>query len=658
VVCDLDMAFVHGGWPRRERKAYWRPPPLAAGRFEPGPELLVRLLAHPNLSSREPLLRRYDHLVQGGTAEAPLVGAADHGPADAAVLVPQEVRGEDPPAAALSVGLATGLFEADPYLMAFMALDEAVRNLVAVGADPERIAVLDNYAWGNPDRPDRLGSMVRASQGLYDAALRYGTPFVSGKDSLNNEYTDARGERHAIPGTLVVSGLGRLERVSQRVSLDLKTAGNPVYLVGLTGRALAGSHAAALLGLPPTAGGLPEFDERAPRWMRALFRAIRQGWVRAAHDLSEGGLAVAAAEMAIAGRLGLELDPARAPVAAPLTQGELLFSESPSRFLVEVDAARAAEFEALFADLPLARLGRVLAEPVLRLGGWSWPLEVLERAWRGELAPDPRPARPAEGEYPAPAVKSARPRAAVLFAPGTNRDGDARIALEHAGADARVVPLSELAGGLDLAAFDLLVLPGGFSYGDDLGAGRVWALELSERFGEQVGAFVAGGKPVLGICNGFQALVRAGLLPGGAGEREATLAPNASGRFETRWVWLEPDARATCPFVAGLEAPLYVPVAHGEGRFAVRDAQVLARLEASGQVAFRYAAPGGGEPVYPFNPNGSAGHVAGLCNPAGNVLGLMPHPEDHVVPWQHPRAQRGERGFAGLALFRRLVESA
>ncbi|ADR36143.1 phosphoribosylformylglycinamidine synthase subunit II [Oceanithermus profundus DSM 14977] len=656
-VADLAMDFVHGGWPRRERRAEWRPPRLARARFEPGPELLPALLAHPNLKSREPLLRRYDHLVQGGTAEGPLVGAADHGPADAAVLVPQEVQGADPPAAALAVGLATGLYPVDPYLMAFMALDEAVRNLVAVGADPDRIAVLDNFSWGDPDLPDRLGSLVRAAQGLYDAALRYGTPFVSGKDSLNNEYTDRRGVRHAIPGTLVVSGLGRLARASEAQSLDLKRPGDPVWLVGATGRALAGSHAGALAGLPETAGGLPVFDERAPDWMRALHRAIRSGWVRAVHDLSEGGLALAAAEMAIAGRLGLDLDPARAPVIEPLGEAELLFSESPSRFLVEVDAEHEAAFAALFEGLPAARLGRVTPEPELRLGGWRWPLEELERAWRGELAPDPRPIRPAPEPYAAAAVRRARPRAAVLFAPGTNRDGDARIALERAGARPERVLLSELEPA-DLAAFDLLLLPGGFSYGDDLGAGKVWALELRDRFGEAVDAFVASGKPVLGICNGFQALVKAGFLPGWAGPPAVTLAPNASGRFETRWVWLEPEPGAACPFVAGLSAPLYVPVAHGEGRLAVRDAKVLARLEAAGQVALRYALPGGGEPGYPADPNGSAGHVAGLCNPAGNVLGLMPHPEDHVFPWQHPRSHRGERGFDGLALFRRLVEHA
>jgi len=657
VVADLAMDFVHGGWPRRERRAEWRPPRLARSRFEPGPELLPELLAHPNLRSREELVRRYDHLVQGGTARGPLAGAADHGPGDAAVLVPQELQGEDPPAAALAVGLATGLYEVDPYLMAFMALDEAVRNLVAVGADPDRIAVLDNFSWGDPNRPDRLGSLVRAAQGLRDAALRYGTPFISGKDSLNNEYQGAGGVRHAIPGTLVVSGLGRLARVSRAQSLDLKAAGDPVWLLGFTGRALAGSHAGKLAGMPVTAGGLPVFSERAPDWLRALHRAVTAGWVRAVHDLSEGGLALAAAEMAIAGRLGLDLDPARAPVTEPLSEAELLFSESPSRFLVEVDPDHEAEFAALFEGLPVARVGRVTPEPLLRLGGWSWPLERLERAWRGQTAPDPRPPKPAANGYAVPAVRRSRPRAAVLFAPGTNRDGDAGIALERAGARPELVPLADL-GRRGLADYDLLLLPGGFSYGDDLGAGKVWALELAGRFGEEMDAFITAGKPVLGICNGFQALVKAGFLPGWQGPPRVTLAPNASGRFETRWVWLEPAADAACPFVAGLSEPLYVPVAHGEGRLAVQDAEVLARLEAAGQVALRYALPGGGEPGYPANPNGSAGHVAGLCNPAGNVLGLMPHPEDHVFPWQHPRAARGERGYHGLALFRLLVEHA
>jgi len=191
-------------------------------------------------------------------------------------------------------------------------------------------------------------------------------------------------------------------------------------------------------------------------------------------------------------------------------------------------------------------------------------------------------------------------------------------------------------------------VPGGFCYGDVLGAGTLWAFDLRHAAGEALAKFVESGRPVLGICNGFQTLVKSGLLPEWDGDapRTVTLAPNESGRFECRWVTLEANPRSPSLFVRGLDAPIFCPVAHGEGRLAVADAGTLAAIQAQGLDALTYA--GGG---YPANPNGSAGNIAGLCNPAGNVLGLMPHPENHIFPWQHPRHQRGERGGSGLVLF-------
>jgi phosphoribosylformylglycinamidine synthase I len=241
------------------------------------------------------------------------------------------------------------------------------------------------------------------------------------------------------------------------------------------------------------------------------------------------------------------------------------------------------------------------------------------------------------------------PAVAVLHAPGTNRDGDALVALERAGAAPAVVPV-----GRDLAGYDAVVVPGGFSNGDALGAGARLGLDVAE----PLAAFAAEGRPVLGICNGFQALVRAGLLPGPPDRaRTVTLAHNANGRFECRWVHLalEPGA------AAGLddEVPTVVacPVAHGEGRLAVGVESTAAELARQGQVLFRYV-DARGRPVegrYPENPNGSVADIAGLCNAAGNVWGLMPHPEDHLGPEQDPYHRPGR---SGLALFRALVRRA
>ncbi len=249
------------------------------------------------------------------------------------------------------------------------------------------------------------------------------------------------------------------------------------------------------------------------------------------------------------------------------------------------------------------------------------------------------------------------PRALVLHATGTNRDHEAALAFELAGAQPELVHLNQLRSGVKRwEDYQILVLPGGFTYADALGAGKLLALDLTVYFADEVARFVSSGKPVIGICNGFQALVKAGLLPFPSALDQrgnaATLTFNASGHFECRWVTLAP-ASQLCIWTRGLSDTIYCPVAHGEGNFVPRDAEVLDRLALCDQIALRYARPDGrpADGAYPFNPNGSRGDVAGVCNAAGNVLGLMPHPEDHLKPYQHPRWTRGESGQAGLALF-------
>jgi len=264
--------------------------------------------------------------------------------------------------------------------------------------------------------------------------------------------------------------------------------------------------------------------------------------------------------------------------------------------------------------------------------------------------------------------KSTRPPIAILHAPGTNRDAEAALACELAGGAPEIVHIAQLRNGeRRLRDYRMLILPGGFTYGDALGAGRLLALDLQVWLAEELMAFVESGKPVLGICNGFQALVKAGLLSiSDFGFRtsdrnrsslesavEVTLTHNSSGRFECRWAHLRADPRSPCVFTQELEGLIYCPVAHGEGRFAVRDTAVLNALQARGQIALTYVHPDGrpANGVYPANPNGSVADIAGICNPQGNVLGLMPHPEDHVLWFQHPRWTRGEHGGLGLRLF-------
>jgi phosphoribosylformylglycinamidine synthase subunit PurQ / glutaminase len=238
------------------------------------------------------------------------------------------------------------------------------------------------------------------------------------------------------------------------------------------------------------------------------------------------------------------------------------------------------------------------------------------------------------------------PTALVVAAPGTNRDHDVAYALELAGAAPRITLLAELVASPHLLSdAQMLVLAGGFSYGDALGAGRLSALELERCLSNELAGFVAAGKPVIGICNGFQALVRTGLLPGAG--RHAALAHNAGGTFDCRWVELHRSSER-CVWTAGLTDPIDCPIAHGEGRF-VCDDTTLAALQAADQIALTYA----------LNPNGSVADIAGICDPSGVVLGLMPHPENHVIDRQHPNRHRtNATARNGLRLFRNGVAHA
>ena len=245
-----------------------------------------------------------------------------------------------------------------------------------------------------------------------------------------------------------------------------------------------------------------------------------------------------------------------------------------------------------------------------------------------------------------------KPRVLIAHASGTNRDHDAAWAIEAAGGDPEIIHINSLRDGdANILDYQMLVLPGGFSYGDDLGAGKLWAVALRHRFGEQLQAFVALGRPVLGICNGFQALVKAGLLPavGGSNRQQATLTHNLSGRFERRWVELDPNPDSVSFWLENLDSSILCPVAHGEGRFVAPEA-TLADIEAGHLVAMRYRVPVGTNP-YPANPNGSVNNIAGITNPEGNILGLMPHPENHIVPSQHPRRHQSHTNGSGRKLF-------
>jgi phosphoribosylformylglycinamidine synthase len=364
------MSFLHDGRPPVVRDACFTPPavrPFATpDDNQPGHDLLA-ILGSLNVASKEWVIRQYDHEVQGGSVIKPLVGIENDGPGDASVVRPvlDSYRG-----LAIACGMNPCYGDHDPYHMAASAIDEAVRNCVAVGANPNRIAILDNFCWGYTDRPETLGSLVRAALACHDLAVALGTPFVSGKDSLNNEfsYVDQQGHRQtiAIPASLLISAMGQVDDVRQCVTMDLKAAGNVLYQVGTTFDEMGGSHYAKIHQLP--GGQVPRVDsDVARRTFAAVHQAICRGLVRSCHDMSEGGLAVALAEMAFAGGLGLQANVSLAPRQLNgLTDKEqvirLLFSESNSRFVCEVPVDQSEAFESTLAEYQVATaaLGKVL----------------------------------------------------------------------------------------------------------------------------------------------------------------------------------------------------------------------------------------------------------------------------------------------------------
>jgi phosphoribosylformylglycinamidine synthase subunit PurQ / glutaminase len=249
-------------------------------------------------------------------------------------------------------------------------------------------------------------------------------------------------------------------------------------------------------------------------------------------------------------------------------------------------------------------------------------------------------------------------RVLILRAPGANCDGETQYAFELAGAVAERVHINRLRESPALLRnYQVLVVPGGFTYGDDVAAGKILANQLRHFLGDALREFRNAGKLILGICNGFQTLLKAGLLV--APDEDGpllTLAHNSSGKFEDRWIHLQATP-GSCPFLIGYER-FTLPVAHGEGRIVSRESWILEGLRSAGQVVLRYVSADGKAPAYPDNPNGSEADVAGLCDVSGRVLGLMPHPERHALPTQHPRWTR--QGLApegeGLRLFRNAVQ--
>ncbi|HQJ16066.1 MAG TPA: phosphoribosylformylglycinamidine synthase subunit PurL [Candidatus Omnitrophota bacterium] len=387
-VCVLDMDFLHDGLPRTEKKAVFVQTRHKEPAVRPDADLtkvLLRLLSRYDTCSKEWIVRQYDHEVQGGSVIKPLAGICNDGPSDAAVVRP--LLGSDR-GIIVSNGINFRYGFIDPYWMAAGCIDEALRQVIAVGGSLKQVAILDNFCWGNPDKPDRLGSMVRAARGCYDIAKGFGVPFISGKDSLYNEYT-VKGRSLAIPGTLLISAIAVMDDVKKAVSMYAKQAGDLVYVVGHTRDELGGSAYYDLYGA--VGNRVPVVNTRLARQVfETLSRASSLGLIRAMHDCSEGGIAVSAAEMAFAGGLGLDLFLKEVPADSGRSD-TVLFSESHSRFIVEVGKEHQKAFERVFKGLPLGLAGCLNSSKQFRVFGIDGApciqaqIDDLKDAWQKPL---------------------------------------------------------------------------------------------------------------------------------------------------------------------------------------------------------------------------------------------------------------------------------
>jgi len=390
LVCDMSMEFLHGGRPQLEREAVWEPPQYPEPDFISPRELkgaLLKILGSWNVCSKEWVIRQYDHEVQGASVLKPMVGKDNDGPGDAAIIRP--VLDSDM-GVIVSNGINPRYGEIDPYWMAASAIDEALRQIIAVGGNLRRVALLDNFCWGNTDRPEMLGALIRAAQACYDMAIVYETPFISGKDSLYNEF-QYEGQIISIPHTLLISAVSVMEDVSRTVSMDFKQPGNLIYLVGATGNELGGSEYFRLQGL--VGNNVPRVDShQAKTLMDRLSLATEKKLVRACHDCSEGGLGVALTEMAFAGGLGASIRLKDVPLGESIERDDfILFSESNSRFLVEVTPQNQAEFESLMCDTRFAVIGETTDTGVVEIHGLNGDILVsaslveLKEAWQRPL---------------------------------------------------------------------------------------------------------------------------------------------------------------------------------------------------------------------------------------------------------------------------------
>ena len=622
--------------------------------------LLLGVMGDLNVCSREGIIRNYDHTVSGKPLGGFYDGRKQDTPQDGMILRPKPCidRG-----VMVTHGLAPEIGEHDAYQGGSTAVVEAIANAVAKGADPRKIFLVDNFMHPNPDNPVDVGTLDRSMDAIIEAAEAFGTPFVSGKDSLGMRYRKGGIEIKA-PPTVVISALSILKTIEHPVPNHFTQPGSTIALVGAAdAEELAGSTGARRTALSTNA--VPTYDLAQQKAIfDCLHAAITNGKVLSCHDIRDGGLFTTLSEMSFGNEMGVDVTVPGAQEDA----GGTLLCEKAGRFVVElppgVDPAEA------FPGLPITVLGKTSADPNVRLAmpsgeAMAFSVGELKSANRNPLMDDLFPA-PRENEAPRPepmkypgmpafraASKGGAPRVLIVRAPGSNSDPELRDAFRIAGASPQIVHMADM-NRARFADAQILAIPGGFSYGDDIYSGKVFAADLVKGFGEELQNWLEKDKLLLGICNGHQVLLRSGVVPfGTVGAMQANSVFNTSGRFVCRRTdLLIEDSR--CVWTKALAGKrITLPVAHGEGRFHAAP-DVLALMEAEKLIALRYIDENG-EPTQklPYNPNGSPHAIAGATDRTGKSLYHMPHTERHFHNFD-PRVQDKEL-VTGLDILRQGV---
>jgi phosphoribosylformylglycinamidine synthase len=631
-ILNIDLNFLHDGLPERKLISKWTKPeftdpivPSLSDYNQVAQDLVKRL----NITSFEFISTQYDHEVQSMTVLKPLQGRGRiNGEASVIKPIADSTKG-----VAVSQALYPSYSEIDPYLMALNTVDSAIRNLVVVGADPERIALLDNFCWCSSFEEQRLGELKLAAQGCFDGAVGFGAPFISGKDSMFNDFKgfDDQGKpvKISVPPTLVISSVSVMDNVENVVSMDAKMPGDLVYLLGETINELGGSEYYQYLSEKSQTfapgNSLPTVDiEQNKKLYQGLYGAISQGLIASSVIVTRGGLLIALVKKSLSGKLGLEIN--LAPHSG--NNQELLFSESSGRVVVTVAPQFKDKFEEVLKGLTVYQIGQVTQNKKLKIKSVQGKtivdlsLDQLTASYKSTFKVN---------------TSQHKPTAGVLTGYGINCEEETKTAFEKVGGAAEIVHINDLIANKKLLKkFQILAIPGGFSYGDDTGSGNGFANKLKNNVWEDLERFIQLDRLVIGICNGCQVLANLGLFPAiekKYGEKQVAILHNDNATYTDRWVDLK--AEGNSPWVKDVDT-FSCPIAHGEGKFYAEDA-TLEIINQKGLVALRYTK---GEMCnylnLPANPNGAVEDIAGITDETGRILGLMPHPERAMFFTQLP----------------------